>query len=65
MHSIKKMIKLDNFSKVEFYKFAFQVKIHKKSNKNYKKIPLPLGLPLPLTPQAAKKSFDAKNSLSE
>ena len=34
----KKMIKLDNFSKIEIFKFGsdFQVKIRKKSNKNKK-----------------------------
>ena len=34
----KKMIKLDNFSKIEIFKFGsnFQVKIHKKSNKSKK-----------------------------
>ena len=34
------MIKIDNFSKIQFFKFAwhFQVKIQKKSNKSQKKI---------------------------
>ena len=51
----KKMIKFDNFSKIEIFKFGsnFQVEIHKESNKSKKKFPLPLGLPLPLTPHLA------------
>ena len=61
----EKMIKFDNFSKIEIFKFGsnFQVEIHKESNKSKKKFPLPLGLPLPLTPHLVKKLFDLKKKV--